>query len=57
MRTVNILSGITALATTVAGHATFQDLFVNGKDQISILDLNARTSLTYLRWYLRKTSH
>lgn len=35
MKATLVLATLTALAAEVAGHATFQDLWVNGVDQIS----------------------
>jgi cellulase len=33
MKSTLVLAGITALARTAVGHATFQQLWVDGKDQ------------------------
>ncbi|KAH7077036.1 glycosyl hydrolase family 61-domain-containing protein [Paraphoma chrysanthemicola] len=33
MKGTQVLAGVAAFASTVVGHATFQDLWVNGKDQ------------------------
>lgn len=35
MKATFVLATVTALAVHVAGHATFQQLWVNGVDQIS----------------------
>ena len=35
MKTTFILATVSALAAQVAGHATFQELWVNGVDKIS----------------------
>jgi hypothetical protein len=35
MKGTFVLATVTALAVKVAGHATFQELWVNGVDQIS----------------------
>jgi hypothetical protein len=34
MKSTTILAGVAALASTVSAHATWQDLWVAGKDQI-----------------------
>ena len=34
MKSTLVLAGVTAFAAQVAAHATFQDLWINGKDQI-----------------------
>jgi len=47
MKGTFVLATVTALAVKVAGHATFQELWVNGVDQISHLrDVGAEFSLT-----------
>lgn len=47
MKATFVLATVTALAVKVAGHATFQELWVNGVDQISQLShLVAQTVLT-----------
>jgi cellulase len=37
MKNTFVLAGISAFATQVAAHATFQDLWVNGVDKIGRL--------------------
>lgn len=36
MKATTFLAGVAALVTQVAGHATFQDLWVNGVDKIRL---------------------
>ncbi len=39
MKVTVILASVAALATEVAGHATFQQLWVNGVDKIRIFGM------------------
>lgn len=54
MKSATIVTGVVALATSVAGHATFQELWVNGKDMIStpLLPVSVVADIRS-RWYLR----
>ena len=54
MKNTFILAGVTAFATQVAAHATFQDLWVNGKDQIcSRPDVSFLITNIHLPVYMR----
>ncbi|KAF2263587.1 hypothetical protein CC78DRAFT_533862 [Lojkania enalia] len=48
MKPFSILAAVSALSSEVAAHATFQQLWVNGKDLISASALRMESKLTLL---------